>query len=104
MAATTTRTLPAVRGADPVRRRRRHRHRLLHSSSSIGRPCPATSTTCPTSWLSSNSTSRPAWRLPARIVGVDPAQVRCGLRVRAEFADLPGGDFTVAVFRPVDGL
>jgi uncharacterized OB-fold protein len=41
-------------------------------------------------------------RLPARIVGVDPAAVRCGLRVRAEFADLPGGDFTVAVFRPVD--
>ncbi|MCM3922626.1 OB-fold domain-containing protein [Frankia sp. AiPs1] len=41
-------------------------------------------------------------RLPARIVGVDPAAVHCGLRVRAEFADLPGGEFTVAVFRPVD--
>jgi len=40
-------------------------------------------------------------RLPARIVGVEPVEVSCGLRVRAELEALPGGDFTVPVFRPV---
>lgn len=43
---------------------------------------------------------QPGLRLPARIVGADPSEVACGMRVKAEFADLPGGDFTVPVFRP----
>ena len=40
-------------------------------------------------------------RLPTRIVGVEPEQVRCDMRVRAELVDLPGGDYVVPVFRPV---
>jgi uncharacterized protein len=39
-------------------------------------------------------------RLPARVVGIDPAAVTVGLRVAAEIVDLPGGDYKVAVFRP----
>jgi len=39
-------------------------------------------------------------RLPARMVGVGVDDVCCGLRVRAELVDLPGGDFKVPVFRP----
>jgi uncharacterized OB-fold protein len=39
-------------------------------------------------------------RLPGRIVGVDPADVRCEMPVRAELVELPGGDFVVPVFRP----
>jgi uncharacterized OB-fold protein len=39
-------------------------------------------------------------RLPGRLVGVDVDDVRCGLRVRAELQPLPGGTYTVAVFRP----
>lgn len=42
-------------------------------------------------------------RLPARIVGIEPEDVRCGLRVRAEIVDLPGGSYKVPVFRPVEG-
>lgn len=40
-------------------------------------------------------------RLPARIIGVDPADMSCGMRVRAELTGLPGGDFRVPVFRPI---
>jgi uncharacterized OB-fold protein len=43
---------------------------------------------------------QPGLRLPARLVGIDPADVTCGMRVEAQFTDLPGGDFTVPVFRP----
>ncbi|MEV4102683.1 OB-fold domain-containing protein [Nonomuraea sp. NPDC049649] len=43
---------------------------------------------------------QPGLRLPTRIVGVDPPDVTCGMRVEAEFVDLPGGDFKVPVFRP----
>jgi uncharacterized OB-fold protein len=43
---------------------------------------------------------QPGLRLPGRVVGVDPAQVEIGQRVRAEIEGLPGGDFSVAVFRP----
>ncbi|HVW43038.1 MAG TPA: OB-fold domain-containing protein [Amycolatopsis sp.] len=46
---------------------------------------------------------QPGLRLPARIVGVDPADVACGMAVRAELVALPGGDFTVPVFRPLSG-
>jgi uncharacterized OB-fold protein len=41
-------------------------------------------------------------RLPGRVVGLDPSEVACGLRVRAELVDLPGGDFRVPVFRPLE--
>jgi len=40
-------------------------------------------------------------RLPGRLVGVEPEDVTVGQRVTAELEELPGGDFTVAVFRPV---
>jgi len=39
-------------------------------------------------------------RLPGRIIGIDPGDVKVGLRVAAEVQDLPGGDFKIAVFRP----
>jgi uncharacterized OB-fold protein len=39
-------------------------------------------------------------RLPARLVNVDPGEVRIGQRVRAEIQRHPGGDYHVAVFRP----
>jgi uncharacterized OB-fold protein len=44
---------------------------------------------------------QPGLRLPGRIVGADPTDVKVGQRVVAEIADLPGGDYKVAVFRPV---
>jgi uncharacterized protein len=44
---------------------------------------------------------QPGLRLPTRIVGVDPSEVACGMRVAAELTGLPGGEFTVPVFRPV---
>lgn len=40
-------------------------------------------------------------RLPSRIVGVEPEAVRCGMRVGVELTALPGGDFTVPLFRPI---
>ena len=40
-------------------------------------------------------------RLPGRLVGIEPEDVEVGLKVRAELEPLPGGDFTVAVFRPL---
>ena len=40
-------------------------------------------------------------RLPGRIVGAGANEVAVGRRVAAEIEDLPGGDFKVAVFRPV---
>ncbi len=39
-------------------------------------------------------------RLPTRIVGIEPDSVQVGMRVAAELVPLPGGDFTVPVFRP----
>jgi len=39
-------------------------------------------------------------RLPARLVGIDPDEVAVGRAVRVELVELPGGDFTVPVFRP----
>jgi uncharacterized protein len=39
-------------------------------------------------------------RLPGRLEGVEPGEVRVGMRVRAELVPLAGGDFTVPVFRP----
>jgi uncharacterized OB-fold protein len=38
-------------------------------------------------------------RLPGRIVGAEPDDVRVGQRVLAELVDLPGGDYKIAVFR-----
>jgi uncharacterized protein len=45
---------------------------------------------------------QPRLRLPGRIVGIDATDVVCGLRVRAEIVALPGGDFEVPVFRPIE--
>ncbi len=42
----------------------------------------------------------PGVRLPARIVDTEPDCVSVGMRVEVDFADLPGGEFKVAVFRP----
>jgi uncharacterized OB-fold protein len=39
-------------------------------------------------------------RLPSRLVGVEPEDVTIGMRVQVEFTDLPGGDYTIPVFRP----
>jgi len=44
---------------------------------------------------------QPGLRLPGRVVGIQPQDVRCDMRVRAELVPLPGGSFTVPVFRPV---
>jgi uncharacterized OB-fold protein len=44
---------------------------------------------------------QPRLRLPGRIVGIDPGEITCDMRVKAELVPLPGGDFTVAVWRPV---
>jgi uncharacterized OB-fold protein len=41
----------------------------------------------------------PHARLPGRIVGAGPEDVRIGARVEAEVVDLPGGSHRVAVFR-----
>jgi uncharacterized OB-fold protein len=41
-------------------------------------------------------------RLPSRIVGMEPEQVRVGMRVRAELVDLAGGDYKIPVFRQDD--
>jgi uncharacterized protein len=40
-------------------------------------------------------------RLPGRVVGVEHDTVKVGQRVKAELEDLPGGDYKVAVFRPI---
>lgn len=39
-------------------------------------------------------------RLPARVVGFEPDEVRVGQPVEAEIVPLAGGDHRVAVFRP----
>jgi uncharacterized OB-fold protein len=31
---------------------------------------------------------------------VEPEDVTIGMRVQVEFTDLPGGDYTIPVFRP----
>ncbi|MFA7324409.1 MAG: OB-fold domain-containing protein [Candidatus Nanopelagicales bacterium] len=41
-------------------------------------------------------------RLPGRIVGIDHADIACGMPVRTVLEPLPGGDFVVPLFRPVD--
>ena len=46
---------------------------------------------------------QPGLRLASRIVGVRPDEVRIDQAVQAEIVALPGGDFSVPVFRPVDG-
>ena len=43
---------------------------------------------------------QPGLRLPGRLVGADPRDVKIGQRVTAEIESLPGGDFHVAVFKP----
>ena len=40
-------------------------------------------------------------RLPGRLVGIEPDEARIGQPVQAETEALPGGDYRVAVFRPV---
>jgi uncharacterized OB-fold protein len=39
-------------------------------------------------------------RLPGRLVGVEPDQVRVGQHVQVEFDTLPGAEAPAAVFRP----
>ncbi len=39
-------------------------------------------------------------RLPGRLVGADPGDVKIGQRVTAQIESLPGGTFHVAVFKP----
>jgi uncharacterized OB-fold protein len=39
-------------------------------------------------------------RLPTRLVGVEPEDVTVGMSVTVEFIALPGGDYTIPVFRP----
>jgi hypothetical protein len=46
---------------------------------------------------------QPGLRLPSRIVGIEPELVTVGMRVAVELIDLPGGDYTVPVFRAVQG-
>ena len=41
-------------------------------------------------------------RIPARVVGIEPDDVVCGMRMRAEIVPLAGGDFKIPVFRPLD--
>jgi len=43
---------------------------------------------------------QPGLRLPSRLVGVEPEAVAIGMPVAVEFAALPGGDYTIPVFRP----
>ena len=43
---------------------------------------------------------QPGLRLPGRLVGIDIDKVEIGQRVRSEIEGLPGGDFSVALFRP----
>jgi uncharacterized OB-fold protein len=40
-------------------------------------------------------------RLPGRLVGIPPTQAKIGQQVQAEIEPLSGGDYHVAVFRPV---
>jgi uncharacterized OB-fold protein len=40
-------------------------------------------------------------RLPGRIIGIEHGDVRVGQRVQVELVDLPGGDYKVAVYRPI---
>lgn len=44
---------------------------------------------------------QPRVRIQGRVVGIDPADVKCGMRVRAEIVPLPGGDYKVSVLRPL---
>jgi uncharacterized OB-fold protein len=39
-------------------------------------------------------------RLPGRLDGVQPDEARIGMLVEADIVPLPGGDHSVAVFRP----
>lgn len=41
-------------------------------------------------------------RIPGRVVGIEPDDVVCGMRVQAEIVPLAGGDFKIPVFRPLD--
>lgn len=43
---------------------------------------------------------QPGLRVASRLVGVDPAFVTVGQRVRAEVADIAGSTFRIPVFRP----
>lgn len=40
-------------------------------------------------------------RLPARIVGIEPADVEVGMRVTVDVEPLAGGLYSVALFRPI---
>jgi len=45
---------------------------------------------------------QPGLRFNGRIVGLDPAQIEIGQRVRAEILDVaPGGSYRIPVFRPL---
>lgn len=44
---------------------------------------------------------QPGLRLPTRIVGIDVADIACGMRVQVQFEPLAGGDFITPVFAPI---
>ena len=43
---------------------------------------------------------QPGFRIPGRIVDVDPDDVQIGMRVQARIVPLSGGDFRVPVWFP----
>jgi uncharacterized OB-fold protein len=43
---------------------------------------------------------QPGLRLPARLVEIQPEDVKVGMRVEARLVPLPGGEYVVPVFRP----
>jgi uncharacterized protein len=44
----------------------------------------------------------PQLRVPTRIVGVEPGEVRCGQHVRAQFETPEGAEHAVVLFTPTD--
>jgi len=45
---------------------------------------------------------QPGLRLPTRIVGAEVSDLVCEMRMQVRFEKLPGGEFTVPVFAPVE--
>jgi uncharacterized OB-fold protein len=45
---------------------------------------------------------QPGLRIPGRVIDVDPDDVTIGMRVQMRIVPLPGGDFNVPVWFPID--
>jgi hypothetical protein len=43
---------------------------------------------------------QPGLRLPTQLPDLDASQVRIGMPMKADLVQLPGGNYTVPVFRP----